>query len=639
MRIALTHSLEEPEPAGDGEPPLPAAMNTLAGALRRLGHEVVPIDVDGALGRLVAALDSARPDLVFNTAEGRAVRSATTFYPTVFDGLGLPWVGSSPRAAGLASDTFAARALAARLGVPTPQTWVGRPGDIPEGVALPAVVARRHPGRDQAATTVTDRAALLAAVDALGDDVVITEGLAGRDVAVPWIAGVGDDGGALTPQPREPEAPPVGLSAYARLVAWSRDLASAFGVGDLARFDWRVDDDAGEVWFLGFTLLPSLGPGSSVARAAAAAGLADLDAVLDALVRAACARLGLDPGGRPARGELHARVGLVFNLKRVAPSVDGRDDDEAEFDSPKTVNAIAAAITSLGHEVVLLEADRTLLTRVGEADVDVVFNIAEGIRGRGREALVPAVLELLDIPYTGSDAVTLAVTLDKALAKRIVKDHGVPIAPFVVMTSPDEPLPPELTFPMIVKPVAEGSSKGVMAASVVHDEPGLRAVVRELLGRYRQGALVEAFLSGREFTIGLLGGSHPRVLPPMEVVFHDAAGPTPVYSFQHKLDAGDQVSYQVPADVDEALGAELTRVAVRSWEALGCRDVARIDIRLDDAGRACFIECNPLPGLTPDWSDLCIIGKGCGLSYEDIIAEILAPALARLERRRREESA
>ena len=357
--------------------------------------------------------------------------------------------------------------------------------------------------------------------------------------------------------------------------------------------------------------------------------------MLDALVRAACRRLGKDPDAQPP-GPTHARVGLVFNLKRVVPTMDGTQDHEAEFDSPKTINAIADAIRAQGHEVVLLEADRSLLTRITEAEVDLVFNIAEGIRGRGREALVPAMLELLDIPYTGSDAATLAVTLDKALAKRLVKEYGVLTAPFFVMTSVEQALPAELTWPLIVKPVAEGSSKGVVATSVVHDDEGLRGVVREILAKYNQGALVESYLPGREFTVGLLGEGEPRVLPPMEIVFQAKAGPTPVYTFQHKQDFGDEVVYQVPAQVDEALHAQIVEVARLAWEALGCRDVARVDVRLDAEGRACFIECNPLPGLTPGWSDLCLIAQAAEMSYPELIAEILSPALRRFEDRTRE---
>ncbi|TNF25961.1 MAG: D-alanine--D-alanine ligase [Deltaproteobacteria bacterium] len=630
MRIVLTHSLEQPD-IDDAEPQLPAAMTTVAAALRELGHEVVPVDVDGALGRLVATLDSARPDLVMNTAEGLAVRSGSTFYPTVFDGLALPWVGSSPQATALAADRLACRSVAESIGIATAPTWAGTSANVPDDLPLPAMVASRTRRLNATAVRVEDRATLLARVAEHVDGAVVSAVVPGRDVSVPWLAGIGPDGGALGAVTFDDEGLDDAIAA--RLIAETRRLASVIGVGDVARFDWIVTPE-GEVVFVGLVLLPSLAEDGTLRIAGARHGLTTLAAVLDAMVRAACARLGKDPDFK--REKTRARVGLVYNLKRVIPTMDGVVDNEAEFDSPKTIDAIATAIRARGHEVVLLEADRSLLTRITEAEVDLVFNIAEGIRGRGREALVPAILDLLDIPYTGSDAATLAVTLDKALAKRLVREYGVATAPFFVMTSVSQALPPELTFPLIVKPVAEGSSKGVVATSVVHDDAALRAIVGEIVGKYNQGALVEGFLPGREFTVGLLGGDRPRVLPPMEIVFQAKAGPNPVYTFQHKQDVGDEVVYQCPAVLDEALYDAIVDVARNAWDALGCSDVARVDVRLDAAGQPCFIECNPLPGLTPGWSDLCMIATAADLDYESLIAEIMAPALRRFEDQTRE---
>jgi D-alanine-D-alanine ligase len=325
------------------------------------------------------------------------------------------------------------------------------------------------------------------------------------------------------------------------------------------------------------------------------------------------------------------RVGLIYNLKRKKPQLDGSDDDEAEFDSLETIHAIRDAIAALGHDVALIEARRDMPTRVQAERVQVAFNIAEGAGGRSRESVVPALLELLDIPYTGSDATTLAIALDKGLAKRIVRQAGVHTAPWALMISGDEPLPDGFTFPVVVKPVAEGSSKGITKTSVIHTEPALRALVRSLATRYQQGMLVEAFLSGREFTVGILGeGDSARALPPMEVVFCDPHDPNPIYAFEHKQQYSSEIRYDAPAQVDDALGQAIERAALDAYAALGCRDVARIDLRLDAQGRINFIECNPLPGLTPDWSDLCMIAKSAGLSYQDLIGQILAPALQRL---------
>lgn len=319
------------------------------------------------------------------------------------------------------------------------------------------------------------------------------------------------------------------------------------------------------------------------------------------------------------------RVGLAFNLKRVKPTAGGTHDEEAEYDAPSTIEAIAEAIASLGHDVALLEADATFPAAVLGARVDVVFNVSEGASGRGREAQVPAVLELFGVPYTGSDPAALVTTLDKAVAKGIVRDAGIYTPSAVVMTSGEEPLPAGFVFPAIVKPVAEGSSKGVLPASVAASEDEARALARQLAARYAQGALVEEYLPGRELTVAILGDT---VLPPMEIVLR-TKDPFPVYSFDHKLEPTDEVAYEVPAQIPSELDREIRDLAARAFAALGCRDVARIDVRLDAAGRPAFIECNPLPGLTPGWSDLCLIAEAAGIDYTTLIRRILEPAARR----------
>ncbi|MBX3208125.1 MAG: ATP-grasp domain-containing protein [Labilithrix sp.] len=322
------------------------------------------------------------------------------------------------------------------------------------------------------------------------------------------------------------------------------------------------------------------------------------------------------------------RIGIAFNLKRLKPRAGGAQDDEAEYDAPSTIEAIAEAIASFGHDVILLEADATFPAALLGARADVVFNVSEGARGRSREAHVPAVLELLGIPYTGSDPASLVTTLDKAVAKAIVRDAGVRTPSGVVMVTGDEPLPASLAFPAIVKPVAEGSSKGVLPASVATSEDEARTLARRVAARYAQGALVEEYLPGREFTVAVLGET---VLPPMEIVLR-TGDPFPVYSFDHKLEPTDEVTYEAPAQIPSELDREIRDLAARSFAALGCRDVARIDVRLDAAGHPAFIECNPLPGLTPGWSDLCLISEAAGVDYATLIGRILEPALRRARR-------
>ncbi len=310
------------------------------------------------------------------------------------------------------------------------------------------------------------------------------------------------------------------------------------------------------------------------------------------------------------------------------------EDSEAEYDSPSTLQAIREAIASWGHEVIDLEANQELPTVLAVTPLDLVFNIAEGFKGRNREAQVPSLLELLDIPYTGSDPATLSLALDKALAKKIVRQHGIHTPNFQIFTTGKERLNREFTeFPLMVKPVAEGSSKGVVSKSVVQNEAELREVVREMVSKYQQPALVEEYIRGREFTVGLLGERRPRVLPPMEIVFVDQAEENPVYSFQHKLDWNDRIRYDVPANLEPNQIEKLRTAARGAFMALGCRDVARIDFKMDARGRFYFLECNPLPGLTPGWSDLVLIAKGAGMDYRTLIGEILSGAIRRYKER------
>jgi len=672
LRIVFTHNLQKADTEAEAEFDSPETVLAISRALESLGHIVAPVDVDVPLARLLALLEGARPDLVFNTAEGWRGRFREAFYPALFESMGLPWVGSDAHACALTLDKHATKALVAPLGVPVPRSVFVDARDGAAAAAelpFPVIVKPNFEGSSKGidARAVVHDPSDLASV--LGDTlarypegVLVEEFVTGWDVVVPWIEGLGPHGGVLAPAEyrfggEDPATRDVAIYDYTlkhadshavqvvvparlepalveRLRTWTQRVVRALNVRDMARLDWRVTP-RGDVRFLEVNALPSLEPGASIYASAALAGRATVPETLETILRSACARQGLNYTTRRATRARPARVGLVYNLKRVAAA--RGDDVEAEFDSPDTIRAITEAIASHGHEVVGLEADRTLLGRIGAADVDVVFNIAEGIRGRGREALVPAILELLDVPYTGSDAATLAVTLDKALAKRLVREADVRTPAFAVLTSPRQRLPPELSFPLVVKPVAEGSSKGILRSSVARDEASLRAMVGDITQRYEQGALVEEFLPGREFTVGLLAGRagrQPRVLPPMEIVFRDPSDPHPVYSFEHKLGASPDVGYEVPARVDAALGEELAATARRVWHALGCRDVARVDLRLDDRGRVAFIECNPLPGLTPDWSDLCLIAQAAGMSYRDLIGEILAPALRRHRLRR-----
>jgi D-alanine-D-alanine ligase len=358
----------------------------------------------------------------------------------------------------------------------------------------------------------------------------------------------------------------------------------------------------------------------------------DYDATVLAVLRSAAARHGLSAmldvtKPRPRAKRTALRVGLAFNMKRI-DSHDG-DDREAEYDAPETIDSIAKAIESHGHQVVRLEATAEFPRALMTSGVDLVFNIAEGISGRNREAQVPNLCELLGIPYTGSDSATLSICLDKALSKRMMRD--IPTPQFQLLITGREKLR-TFKYPVIVKPNAEGTSKGITNKSVVDDEASVRQVARDIIERYGQPALVEEYVTGREFTVGLLGERRPRVLPPMEVIF--LKGPArPVYDYHCKQDWQNHVRYECPANLTKEEQRAIEKVCRATFMTLGCRDVGRVDLRLTPDGTFYVIEVNPLPGLTPDYSDLCLIANGARIDYRSLIGDILSGAIKRFRER------
>ena len=321
------------------------------------------------------------------------------------------------------------------------------------------------------------------------------------------------------------------------------------------------------------------------------------------------------------------RVGLTFDLRDDFPSRGLADDEAAECESPDTVDGIADTIASLGHDVDRIGHVRALAARLVAGERwDLVFNMAEGVAGPSRESQVPAILDAYDVPYTFSDPLTLAVSLQKGMAKRVVRDAGVLTAAFAVIEDVDDLGSLPLTFPLFAKPLSEGSSKGITVASIVHDRPSLLAICRTLLERYRQPVLVEEFLPGREFTVGVVGtGRSARALGVMEISLTALAEPG-VYSRHNKVHYQGRVSY---SRVDGAVAADAARVALDAWRALGCRDGGRVDLRCDRADAINFLEVNPLPGLDPTTGDIVVL---CGLhdiAYRDLIATILDHAAHR----------
>lgn len=325
-----------------------------------------------------------------------------------------------------------------------------------------------------------------------------------------------------------------------------------------------------------------------------------------------------------------ATVGLMYNLKGEPPDDGEPPDLGAELDSETTVMAVAEALRAGGREVVLIEGNDVAYLRLLEKPVDIVFNMCEGLRGESRESHIPAILEMLGIPYTGSGVLTLALTLDKALAKKVLAYHGIPTAPFKVFDSGEPVDVTGLEFPLFVKPLHEGSSMGVGSSSIVSSVADLEREVMRLTRMYKQPALIEEFLPGREFTVGILGNTNPLVLPIMEINFNPCpAEHGKVYSRQFKVEWYQDEYYLCPAPIDDDLKRTMEDLALKTYRVLGCRDMARIDMRLDRKGVPNVMEVNPLPGMTPGFSDFPRIAEKGGFSYVELVNTILGCALRR----------
>lgn len=343
------------------------------------------------------------------------------------------------------------------------------------------------------------------------------------------------------------------------------------------------------------------------------------------------------------------RVAVIANIKDDnQPKPEGVPADAfADFDHIETIHHIQRAIESDGHETKFLMADRSLPQTVQEYKPDICLNIAEGLGGDAREAHVPALLEMLNIPYTGSRVLTNAISLDKTLTKRIWRDRRLPVAPFQEFLTGDEPLRPELKFPLFVKPAREGTGMGVDSKAIVKNEHELRERIQWVVNMYQQPALVENFLSGREFTVGVMGRADAKLYSRHPEWYDDKDGfhrfpileldasrsVTPqIYSQAAKAkEVGEKGApdYICPAVIDADLEKKLKHFAYRAHILLGALDVSRTDIRLDDEGNPRLIEINTLPGLTPDYSDLCLQAKAEGIAYNDLILEILYLAAGR----------
>lgn len=325
------------------------------------------------------------------------------------------------------------------------------------------------------------------------------------------------------------------------------------------------------------------------------------------------------------------RLGLTYDLRSEYLAAGYGEEETAEFDRDDTIDSIERALLDLGHETDRIGNVRQLVNRLAAGDRwELVFNICEGLRGPGREAVVPALLDAYDIPYTFADPLVLAVGLHKGLTKTVLREHGIATPRSMLVENITSLANVPLRYPLFIKPVSEGTGKGITAASKIANPDELAAGCAALLEKFRQPVLVEEFLPGREFTTALIGtGDDARVLGTMEIILLDAAEPD-VYSYVNKERCEELVEYRLGRpDTDPEVAATET-LALAAWRALGGRDAGRVDIRSDATGQPQFIEANPLAGLHPQHSDLPIIATMVGMPYTELICRIVDSAARRV---------
>ncbi len=327
-------------------------------------------------------------------------------------------------------------------------------------------------------------------------------------------------------------------------------------------------------------------------------------------------------------GKVTMRIGLTYDLRDDYLAEGYGEEETAEFDRPDTIEAIESALQALGYQTDRIGHVRALVARLAVGDRwDLVFNFAEGVRGVAREAQVPAVLDAFDIPYVFSDPLVTALTLHKGLTKQVIRDLGIRTPAFFVVEEASQIGDIGLPFPLFAKPVAEGTGKGVDPSSKIVSRPQLESVCRRLLATYHQPVLVERYLPGREFTVGIVGtGEEAEAIAAMEIVLRPAAE-RDVYSYVNKERCEELVDY-VP--VDGPIALEAKEISLAAWRGLGCRDAGRVDVRAGADGRLQFLEVNPLAGLHPLHSDLPILCIQVGIPYVELIRRIMDSALRRV---------
>jgi D-alanine-D-alanine ligase len=667
MKIAFVYNRKKDDSLEQAEFDTPETIAAISGALRSGGHEVVEVEMslDTSPFGWIRQLLEAKPDIIFNTAEGYHGTGRESLGPTVFEQLQMPYTGSGPYGCFLTLDKFLTKQMVASRGVPVIEGFFVQSTEelqfISQEVSYPVFVKPNYEGSSKGISekSVCNQPSELIeygthCLKQFPAGILVEKFIPGRDVAVPFIAGLGENGvlepleyvylkgseaniynydlknhldDAVTVRCPATIEPRVRLE----LIRLMQAIIPAVGAVDFSRVDFRISPD-NEIYFLEVNALPSLQPDAGMFAATQLLGF-DYNQTLLKIVEAAVQRhkLGGSVGKVSRRLRTRTpRIALVYNLKRKQ-NIDKGYEDEAEFDSQATVDHLAGTISKLGGQVFPIEATKTLAEELKDARIDVVFNIAEGSRQRSREAQVPAICDLLGIEHTGSDATCLAITLDKAVTKKLLIQDGL-LTPGYRLYQGEKKIEPGLRFPVIAKPNYEGTSKGIHKNCVASTPEELERMARELWETFHTPILCEEYVEGREFTIGLLGASTLKTLGPLEIVFQSAAGKYPVYSFEAKtapVDNNPLFRVDCPVSLGKTLDRKIISMAKRAFRSVGCRDVARIDFRVNDKGEVYFLEINPLPGLSPGFSDLAILAERSGLGYTNLIRRILSPAIGR----------
>lgn len=323
------------------------------------------------------------------------------------------------------------------------------------------------------------------------------------------------------------------------------------------------------------------------------------------------------------------KIGITYDLRQDYLEMGYNEEETAEFDKESTIEGIENAIKAIGYEPERIGNIKKLVNSLAIGKRwDLVFNISEGLYGSARESQVTALLDAYRIPYVFSDTLTLAVTLNKGLTKTIIKASGLPTPDFFVLDNIENIFKVNLPYPLFAKPIAEGTGKGITGSSKIMSFPQLKTVCEKLLDKYNQPVLIETFLPGEEYTIGIVGtGKDSKAVGALQILLNSNAEPD-VYSYENKENYIDKVEYILSSSVNAQKCKEL---AIAAWKTLKCYDGGRIDIRLDAEGVPNFIEVNPLAGLNPETSDLPIMCKKAGIAYNDLISDIIKSALKRIK--------